>query len=103
MRTADALAALPAELIYLDHGLVLSTADDGFDLVAAHGIEAHLAAPALDVRLEPAHVAGEGADHAGPRSGRKTQLAVTRPGRIEYRKERGGACRRTGSIRGIAL
>jgi glycerophosphoryl diester phosphodiesterase len=31
---AEALAALPAELIYLDHALVLFAADDGFDLVA---------------------------------------------------------------------
>ena len=33
---ADALAASPqAELVYLDHELVLFAADDGFDLVAA--------------------------------------------------------------------
>ena len=33
---ADALAAAPdAELIYLEHTLVLAAADDGFDLVAA--------------------------------------------------------------------
>jgi glycerophosphoryl diester phosphodiesterase len=33
---ADALGAAPdAELIYLDHALVLAAADDGFDLVAA--------------------------------------------------------------------
>lgn len=32
---ATALAVLPAELIYLDHALILSVADDGFDLVAA--------------------------------------------------------------------
>jgi glycerophosphoryl diester phosphodiesterase len=32
---AEALATLPAELIYLDHALVLLAADDGFDLVAA--------------------------------------------------------------------
>ena len=32
---AEALAALPAETIYLDHALVLFAAGDGFDLVAA--------------------------------------------------------------------
>jgi len=32
---ADALATLSAEMIYLDHGLVLFAADDGFDLTAA--------------------------------------------------------------------
>jgi glycerophosphoryl diester phosphodiesterase len=31
---ADALAALPAAMIYLDHALVLFADDDGFDLVA---------------------------------------------------------------------
>ena len=75
---ADALAASPdAELIYLDHALVLAAADDGFDLVAAF----HAAGRRVDAYTLPR------ADAAGLATARRLLALEARPD--HHRRPRG--------------